>query len=283
MTRANRGGRFNVYGAEPMKTGLAKVNGTELYYEVRGKGPPVVLISGGGILDKRCWDDQFETFSKKYQVIRYDIRGIGKSGRPREAFSHSHDLYALLKFLKIARAHVVGLSVGGAIAIDFALDHPEMVDKLVLAASGTSSDATSEANLQSVLALSALVKKKGMPRVIQLTLDAPSVISKENSAAREKISQIYMDNRDVFEADFPLFILWQPTTPQAAGRLAEIRARTLVIQGDNDSPAYKAITDRLGAGISGAKKVVIAGGTHFINLEKPEEFNRAVLEFLNDR
>jgi 3-oxoadipate enol-lactonase len=269
-------------GAEPMKTGLAKVNGTSLYYEVNGKGFPLVFVSGGGILDRRCWDEQFETFAKTYRAIRYDVRGIGKSARPRETFSHSQDLYALLKFLRIKRAHLIALSVGGAIAIDFTLEHPAMVDHLILAAPGLSSDAKDEANMQSVLALSALTKKEGLERVIQLTLDAPFVVSKENAAAREKIRQIYLDNRDVFESDFPLYVRWQPTQPPATvERLAEIRARALIIRGDNDSPAYISMTDKIGSGINGASKVVIPGGTHFINLEKPKEFNQVVLEFLN--
>src|ERR1044071_390009 len=98
-----------------MKEELAEVNGTRLYYEVAGEGFPLVLISGGGTLDRRAWDDQFEVFAKSYEVIRYDIRGIGKSARPRAAFSHSRDLYELLKFLKVKRAHVVGLSFARAI------------------------------------------------------------------------------------------------------------------------------------------------------------------------
>jgi pimeloyl-ACP methyl ester carboxylesterase len=270
-------------GAEPMKKGMARVNGTSLYYEVRGKGTPLVLVSGGGLLDRRAWDDQFETFSKSHKVIRYDIRGIGKSARPLAPFSHSRDLYTLLKFLKVKRAHIVALSFGGGIAVDFVLDHPEMVDHLILAATGTSSDAKGEANMQSVAALAELAKKEGLPRVVQLILDTPSFISKENSAAQEKIRQIYLDNRDVFESDFPLVRLWQPTTPPASERLSEIRSLALVMIAENDSPGYKVITEKLASGISGAKKVVIAGAAHAINLDRPEEFNRAVLEFLSGK
>ena len=267
-----------------MKKGMARVNGTALYFEMKGKGFPLVFISGGGVLDNRCWDEQFEIFARDYKVIRYDVRGIGKSARPREPFSHSQDLYSLLKFLNVKKARLVALSVGGAIAIDFALERPEMVDKLILAASGVSSDAKAEANMQSILALSAIAKKEGIERVIELTLDTPFVISKGNGAAREKIRQIYLDNRDVFESGFPIYSLWQPTRPPATiERLSKIRARTLVIRGDSDSPAYTALIDKISLGISTARRVVIPGGTHFINLEKPAEFNRAVSEFLTEK
>ena len=272
-----------VRGAEPMKKGIARVNGTGLYYEMTGKGFPLVLLSGGGTLDRRAWDNQFEIFAKHYQVIRYDIRGIGKSERPSKPFSHSRDLYALLKFLKVRKAHVIGLSFSGAIAIDFALEHPEMVDHLILAATGTSSDAKSKANVDSVLALTAMAKKEGFPRMVQFLLDLPFFISQENKAAQEKMRQIYLDNRDMFESEFPLIVLWQPTEPPASGRLSEIRAPVLIIEAENDHPAYKEITGKLVSGIKAAKNVVIPGGAHLLHLDKPKEFNEAVLEFLSKK
>lgn len=260
--------------------GTAKVNGTSLFYETRGEGFPIVFVSGGGILDRRGWDNQFETFAQTHRVIRYDVRGIGKSARPSSSFSHSEDLYALLTSLKIKRAHVVGLSVGGAIAIDFAIEHPEIVDCLILAAPGLSSDAKSESNLQSLAALAGMVKTDGLDRVIQLTLDAPFVLSKQNVTGGKKVFEIYFDNEDVFEAGFPLYTLWQPIQPAPETRLANIRARVLIMRGDNDSPAYASMTDRIGKGIPHATTVIIPGGTHFLHLERPAEFNQAMREFL---
>ena len=259
--------------------GTAHVNGTLLYYETKGRGFPIVLISGGGILDRRGWDQQFETFSKHYRVIRYDVRGIGKSARPEGPFSHSEDLYALLTLLKVKRAHVLGLSVGGAIAIDFSIEHPEVVDRLILAAPGLSSDAKSDANMQGLTALAGLVKTNGIEHVIQLTLDTPFVLSKHNTAGREKVKQIYLDNKDIFESGLPLYVLWQPVN-QPENELATIRAKVLVIRGDNDSPAYVVMTDKIHKAIPQATKVVIPGGTHFLHLEKPTEFDQVVLSFL---
>lgn len=191
-------------------------------------------------------------------MIRYDVRGIGKSTRPQKAFSHSQDLYALLKFLKINRAHFIGLSVGGAIAIDFTLEHPEMVDHLILAASGVSDDAKAGATLQGLTTLTTLTKTAGIERVIKLTLDTPFVISKDNAIARERIRRIYRDNHDVFESGFPLYLLWQPAQPPASARLSEIHAQTLVVRGDNDNPAYITLTDKISQGIKGARVFIIS-------------------------
>ena len=261
-------------------SGGANVNGTSIFYETRGEGFPIVFVSGGGILDRRGWDHQFETFADTNEVIRYDIRGIGKSARPDGPFSHSEDLYALLTSLKITRAHVVGLSVGGAIAIDFAIEHPEIVDRLILAAPGLSSDAKSEPNLQSLAALAGMVKTNGLDHVIQLTLDALFVLSKQNVAGQKKVREIYLDNRDVFESGFPLYTLWKPIQPPPESRLSNIRARVLIMRGDNDSPEYTSMTNRIDKGIPQATTVVIPGGTHFLHLEKPAEFNQALQEFL---
>src|SRR4030095_8156327 len=90
----------------------------------------------GGLSDSRVWDEQFKEFAKSYRVIRYDLRGFGRSAYPTTPFSHVEDLYALLKFLKVERASFAGLSLGGMIAMDFALEHPEMVERLVLTSSG---------------------------------------------------------------------------------------------------------------------------------------------------
>ncbi|HEX7295194.1 MAG TPA: alpha/beta hydrolase, partial [Pyrinomonadaceae bacterium] len=229
--------------------------------------------------DRRGWDEQFDLFSKHHRVIRYDVRGIGKSARPEAPFSHNQDLFELLTFLKVKRAHVVGLSVGAAIALDFAIEHPEVVDRLILASPVLSSDSKSGANMQSLTAIADLVKAAGVENLIRLTLDEPFVLSQANSAGREKVRQIYLDNKDVFETGFPLYVLWEPVK-QPENKLATIRARVLIVRGDKDDAAYAAMTDKIQKGLPRAKTVVIRGGTHFLNLEKPLEFNQAVREFL---
>ncbi|MEP7291975.1 MAG: alpha/beta fold hydrolase [Chloroflexota bacterium] len=113
------------------QTGFADVNGTRLYYEVTGSGHPLVLIHGF-TLDTRMWDDQFDLFGEDYQVIRYDMRGFGKSALPTgAAYTHYDDLKALLDHLGIASVYVAGLSLGGAVAVDFTLAYPQRVAALI--------------------------------------------------------------------------------------------------------------------------------------------------------
>jgi len=265
-------------GAPPHVRGEAPVNGTRLYYEGAGTGSPVLLVSGGGTLDRRQWDDEFDVLSQRYRVIRYDIRGIGRSARPTGEFAHHEDLRALLEFLNITRTVVCGVSFGAAIAIDFALDHPNMVDGLVLASAGLSSD--KQAGVESVQALAALAKNEGLERAIGLVTGMPSFVSPGNDSARRRIREMYLDNQDVFPAGFPLVTLWQPTTPPAGQRLQDIKAPTLIVAGAHDNPVSIALSDGLASSIAGAQKAVIAGSGHMVNMDAPDEFNRLVLAFV---
>src|SRR5258708_26323309 len=109
------------------------INGASVYYEIVGSGPPLVLIHAG-IADSRMWDDQIAAFSQHYKVIRYDVCGYGKTIRLPGPFSVVDDLYKLLTALKISSAYLLGLSMGGGIAIDFTLTHPDMVAALIATA-----------------------------------------------------------------------------------------------------------------------------------------------------
>jgi len=110
-------------------------NGGSIYYEVKGKGFPLVFVHGGN-MDNRIWDDQVNIFAKRNLVIRYDIRGFGKSDRPKQPYSHVEDLFSLLNHLHVNKAVLVGLSLGSRIIIDFCLIHPEIVEALICAGPG---------------------------------------------------------------------------------------------------------------------------------------------------
>jgi pimeloyl-ACP methyl ester carboxylesterase len=136
----------------PVEAGRAPVPAGELYYELAGSGDAVVLIHGNAG-DLRHWDAQFESLADEYQVLRYDLRGFGRSSAPvpGEAFSAFGDLAALLTFLDIPRAHIVGWSVGAGVAADFALAYPEMTRSMVQVApwvNGYSSDAANQLGVE---------------------------------------------------------------------------------------------------------------------------------------
>src|SRR5260370_21872192 len=117
------------------QSGFAEVNGATLYYELAGAGSPVALLHAG-IADSGMWDDQFAHVAAAHQVLRFDMPGFGQSSMPDKPYSLSDDLYGLLRQLGIGPAAIVGVSIGGATAIRFAIEHPEMVTALVPVGAG---------------------------------------------------------------------------------------------------------------------------------------------------
>jgi pimeloyl-ACP methyl ester carboxylesterase len=262
-----------------VSSGIAEVNGAKLYYEVAGRGPALVLLNGGG-LDSRMWDDQFAAFAELYRVARYDYRGSGRSEPAAEKYSHLDDLAALLDFLKVDIAVLVGASAGGALAIDYALAYPNRVRGLVLASPGLSGYPLSDATRERVTAMLAAAREGNALEFAKKVLDDPHFIpATENPSVREKARQILIDNIARFQAED----LAQPPARPAAGRLAEIGVPALILLGGRDHPEQLAIGETLESGMRGAKTVVFFGAGHMVNLENPERFNKTVLEFLSER
>jgi pimeloyl-ACP methyl ester carboxylesterase len=223
------------------------------------------------------WDDQFAALAGRYRVIRYDLRGFGKSDFPQSPFSYVEDLYALLKFLKIDKASLVGLSLGGGIAIEFALEHAEMVDALVLTSSSLRGY-QSPRNEKSVAVYKALAEQ-GKEKAIEMWLEHPFFATGKRSPVYQlRMKTMLADNFKNWAAETPVSVTWP--TPPAIERLQSIKARTLVVVGDQDALNILSIAETLRAGISGAEKVTIYGVSHHLNMEKPKEYNEIVLAFL---
>lgn len=255
---------------------IVDVNGAKLYYEMAGEGLALVLIHSS-FCDQRMWDDQFSVFAEECRVIRYDLRGFGKSAWPETPFSFTEDLCELLRALKIERACVLGLSLGAYIAIDFAIAYPDMTAGLIVAAAAPGGYKISEA-LQQRLAAIFKAGREDADRGIQLLLDDPEVaLDRHGAAARERLTRMFSDNRRVFHLN-PALI--RVAEPPAVERLGEITAPTLIIAGELDETDLLAAADLMQSRIAGATKVIIRGAGHLSNMEKPAEFNRAVIDFL---
>ena len=119
------------------KSGFAPADGARIYFESAGVGPAVVFIHAG-VSDRRMWDPQFDYFADRFHVVRYDLRGFGKSEMPDLPYSNRADLGKVLQFLGIEKAALVGCSMGGSTAIDFTLESPERVIALLTVGSGVS-------------------------------------------------------------------------------------------------------------------------------------------------
>ena len=268
--------------------GFAEVNGTRLYYEIAGEGYPLVLMHGG-IMDNTMWDDQFEAFAQHYRVIRYDLRGFGQSDLPTgpEPFSMRGDLRALLAFLGIEKANILGISMAGSIAIDFTLDYPDMVNALILVAPGVNGfdydSAESEDEKAMFQEIEAAFESKELERAVELEtrawVDGPHRTPEQvDPVVRKRVYDMDLqNNRRTAGIEWPAT---QKLEPPAIERLAEIRVPTLLIIGDGDVREQITVVDTLATKIPGVQKAVMHDVAHVPNMERPAEFNQLVLDFL---
>lgn len=255
-------------------------NGISLYYEIYGDGPPLVLISGlGG--DRTFWSASVERLSPRFRVIVFDTRGIGKSDAPREPYTmeqFADDLAGLLDAIGIERAHVLGFSMGGNIALAFALRYPERVDKLVLASSFAVMNKQARLFLDAVLS----VYEGGATSKMMFDLIAPWLFSASFLDAPANAAYLQYDEND---PDQQPFYAWknQYLAQQAfdvVSRLREIEKPTLVISGQMDRLAHEEDSVLLAEKIKNAIHRSIPGSGHLVNYEDPDSFHDSILAFL---
>lgn len=272
---------------------IAKVGSVELYYEEHGSGDPLLLIMGLAA-DSQAWMFQIPDFAKEYRVIAFDNRGVGRSSKPAGPYSiheMADETAALLDVLKIDRAHVVGVSMGGMIAQELVLRHPQRVRALVLACTYPEPDADIERTRTftvqqfggSIDASGAMhVDLKAINPMMFLQQLLPNVF---NQAFIEKelpkLMQIFAGALQYgFSMEAILGQVGAVMSHKATDRLHQIKSPTLVITGDADRLVPPAGSEVLAREIPNAKLVKIPGGSHGFNFETPDLFNREVLEFL---
>jgi len=256
--------------------GFAKINGAKLYYEVTGRGSPVALIHGF-TLDRRMWDDQVAALALRHQVVRYDLRGFGRSSLPSNAYSHVDDLQTLLNYLGIDRVALLGLSMGGAIALDFACAYPERLRAMLLADSTLRGFSWSQETDTWFQVIDDAARVGGVEAARRRWLAHPFFASANehpNVAAHLR----------AIVADYSGWHWMRPDTQVVSSTpaLEKISAPTLVIVGEHDIPDFRAISGQLARRIPHGQLVTLPGAGHLSNMERPDLFNQAVQRFLGD-
>jgi 3-oxoadipate enol-lactonase len=266
---------------------FVKVPGGRLYVEAVGEGYPVLLLHGN-LGDSRMWDDQMAPFAERYRVIRYDRRGFGHSETEHVEFSERDDAVAVLAHAAPAErsCHVIGQSMGGIVAMDLTIEHPEVVTALVQVGAGAGGfKARLPAHVQPPPwdEMERLWETKDWDRLAEIETQVwvdgwgqpPTRIDPELRArVHDWILSTYRAENEEGEP--------QGLDPPAAGRLDEVRAPTLVLVGTVDELGGVLNGRRVAELVEGARLVEFEGVAHMIQLEQPERFNRVVLDFLAD-
>lgn len=256
--------------------GKIAVNHTNLYCEKAGRGVPVVFIHGFS-LDTRMWDEQWAVFARAYTVVRYDLRGFGRSDLPveEEPYTHHDDLVALLDALKIEKAVIVGLSLGGRVATSFALSYPDRVLGLALVDSVLEGYAMKDYPMAHVYEAA---REDGIPRALELWLDHPTFeASRQNKAVAFQLQEMVNSYSGWhFVHKNPL----TPLNPPCIDRLQAINIPTLILIGALDLTDFQEISGILHQNIPGSGYHKIPDAGHMCNMENPTAFNEALTAWL---
>ena len=257
---------------------------SDLYVEQAGAGSPVVLVHEG-IADSRMWEPQWAAYAERYRVVRFDMRGFGQSPPAVGTFSLAGDLVELLEGLELGPATLIGVSLGGAIALETAIARPDLVSRLVLVAPGLRGFEMSDETKAGWAEEEAALERGDVDAAVEVNLrmwvDGPSrspddvdpdVRSKVGEMQRRAI-EIWLEAGE--EGEHQLLVEgW-------GDRLGEISVPTLAIVGELDRPEMLEIAKRLETEIPNARRETIADTAHVPSMERPDEFDRLVLEFLS--
>lgn len=265
--------------------GFATVGEAKLYYEIAGEGTPLVMLHAG-VADSRQWDNEFRRFAEDHRVLRYDRRGYGRSEPVEGEYSHLGDLVRLLDELGLREPLVVmGCSMGGGLAMDFALDHPTRVKALIMVGAGpggleldvpphpkeaAAEEAFEAGDLDKVAELETQIWFDGIGRT-------PGQVDQ-----RMRELAYEMDRLALSHEAKELGTLLPDTEAPAVGRLPELHVYVLVVVGAEDIPFLHAAAEYMTERLPRVRAATIEDAAHLCNMDQPEEFYRVVKGFLDD-
>lgn len=253
-----------------------------VWHDVHGSGPAVVLVHAG-IADSRMWGPQLRSFSDSHTVVRLDLPGFGNSPIETNPISYCGSVADALDAAGVERAAVVGTSLGGMVALDFALDSPERVSALVLVGAGTDDHNYSEKMQAFDAAEEAALARGDLDAAVNANLDfwvagPRRTLDEVDPQIRELVAEMQRQAFAQSEGHEDLRAL--RLDPPASQRLGDVDVPTLVVTGNEDVDDILVMGDRLARDIPAAERATIAGAAHLPNLEQPEDFDRVVLAFL---
>jgi 3-oxoadipate enol-lactonase len=253
-----------------------------LYSEVAGEGPEIVLLHEG-ICDSRMWDRQWEKYARSHRVLRLDFRGYGRTPYEPKPYASARDVIELMDEHGLERAALVGVSLGGRVALEVALAMPERVSALVLVGSGLPGHDWSEEMKASWEQEEAALRAGDLDRAVELSLQAwvagpRRKLDDVDSGVRARVAEMQRRAYELWpvDAEDAEELLIEDLPP----RLGEIKAPTLVLVGEEDQPDMHAIAEQLAREIPGARFKTIPNTAHVPSMERPAEFDELVLGFL---
>jgi pimeloyl-ACP methyl ester carboxylesterase len=242
------------------RSGAAPVNGISLHYAIYGRGTPVIFLHGG-LANSNYWGKQLSVLAAHHRVILMDSRGHGRSSRDARPFGYdlmADDVVALMDFLKIPKADIVGWSDGGIIGLDLAMRHKERVRK--------------------VFAFAANTVTAGLKDHFETNPTFAAFIAR----AADEYAALSPTPKDYAGFLAQIGKMWDAQPNWSDAELKAITTPVLIVDGDHDEAIRRAHTEYIAATIPGAGLLILPNVSHFAFLQDPDQFNFAILHFLGD-
>ncbi len=263
-----------------------KIDGVNIYYEDEGQGHPIVFIHGFSS-NLNSWDEQMPDLLEKYRVVRYDCRGHGRSESPAEPSGYSQEILVgetlgLLDALGIEKTYLCGLSMGGNVALHMGINHPHRVEAVISACTGSGSS-QEDGFIDQFKIYTDILDKGEIERFADMHMSGPSYtrLVELRPDLKDSKRKALMENNAVGLANTIRGVqMKRPPIMSLEDKLKKLEVPVLVIVGDEDMPCIEP-ADFMHQHIPRSRLVVLPRTGHILNMERPADFNREVMDFLN--
>jgi len=256
---------------------MADVDGGQIYYETCGKGARTIVLLHDGVVDSASFDDMWAVLCKDFRVVRYDRRGYGKSPAAKAAYSAQDDLVAVMAAAKLDRVSLVGFSFGGGLALSYAIQHPEQVDRLIMSGASINGFAVSKHFADRNMRIGLPMIVGNFDGVIANAAKDPYLLAPGHDTALAKAIALSKASPQNFRHQMrdPL-----KSWPSDLPRMPELKLPTLILVGDHDIPDVHAMAGVAQVLIPGSKRVVVRDSGHLMQLEHPAEVADLIGDFV---
>ncbi len=254
-----------------------EVDGGQIYYETCGRGAQAIVLIHDGVINSASFDDMWPILCRDFRVVRYDRRGYGRSPAAQAPYSPQDDLAAVMRAANLDHASLAGFSFGGGLAVSYALDHPDQVDRLVLSGAALNGFRVSK-NFSSRITRVMLPMVIGnMDAVIANASKETWIMAPGNDAARAKIAVLIKASpQDLRHQMKDPIKSWPSDLP----RMPELKVPTLILTGDHDIADNQAQAGAAQVLVPGSRRVVVENAGHLMQLEHPKEVAGLIADFV---
>lgn len=258
---------------------MAEVDGGQIYYETCGKGAQAIVLIHDGVINSASFDEMWPILCRDFRVVRYDRRGYGRSPAAKAAYAAQEDLAAVMRAANIDRATLAGFSFGGGLAVSYALDHPEQVDRLILAGAALNGFKVSKNFTSRITKVMLPMVIGNMDAVIANASKETWIMAPGNDAARAKIATLIKASpQDLRHQMKDPIKGWPSDLPRMPG----LKVPTLILTGDHDIADNQAQGGAAQVLIPGSRRIVVEDAGHLMQMERPKAVADLIADFVRE-